>query len=204
MYLTGTKTPFSVLFYSFFCKLAIANCPPFFPANCQLFFPANYARLLPFCAIFVRLKTIKPKTFKMKRFATRFTMLFLLFIGISSLHAQEIRNSSGSSTGRIDNDGTIRNSSGSSVGRIDNDGTIRNGSGSSIGRIDNDGTIRNGSGSSVGRLDTDGTVRNESGSSIGKIDSDGTIRNSSGSSIGSANGIKKSWAAVVFFFFIFN
>ena len=80
------------------------------------------------------------------------TMILALFIGTATLQAQELRSSSGSSTGKIDSDGTIRNGSGSSVG---------------------------------------------------KIDSDGTVRNSSGSSIGSANGVKKTWAAVVFFFFEF-
>ena len=66
-------------------------------------------------------------------------VVLLAFTGLA--HAIEfgavtIRNSSGSSIGRVDGDGTIRNSSGSSVGRIDGDGTIRNGSGSSVGRVD--------------------------------------------------------------------
>src|ERR1039458_5185496 len=103
----------------------------------------------------------------MKKITLCLSIIFLMFIGIANIQAQDLRSSSGSSTGKIDSDGTIRNSSGSSVGKID----------------------------------SDGTVRNSSGSSIGKIDSDGTVRNSSGSSIGSANGVKKSWAAVVFFFF---
>ncbi len=63
--------------------------------------------------------------------------------------------------------------------------------------------LKSSSGSSTGKIDSDGTIRNGSGSSVGKIDSDGTVRNSSGSSIGSANGVKKTWAAVVFFFFDF-
>jgi 5-fold beta-flower domain-containing protein len=123
----------------------------------------------------------------MKKVITNLALATMLFMGMASMQAQELRSSSGSSTGKIDNDGTIRNSSGSSKGKIDSDGTIRNSSGSSIGKIDSDGTIRN-----------------SSGSSIGKLDSDGTVRNSSGSSIGSANRVKKSWAAVVFFFFQFN
>ena len=51
----------------------------------------------------------------------------------SGAMAQTVYNSSGSSCGKIESDGTIRNSSGSSVGRFDSDGTIRNSSGSSIG-----------------------------------------------------------------------
>src|ERR1035437_5124224 len=105
----------------------------------------------------------------MKNLITRLILAAMLFLGMAAMHAQDLRSSSGSSTGKIDSDGTIRNSSGSSVGKIDSDGTIKN----------------------------------SSGSSIGKIDSDGTVRNSSGSSIGSAGGVKKTWAAVVFFFFSF-
>ena len=132
-------------------------------------------------------------------------MLFLALaiMMASAASAQTVYNSSGSSCGKIENDGTIRNSSGSSVGRFDSDGTIRNSSGSSIGKIDKDGTIRNSSGSSIGRLDSDGTVRNSSGSSIGKVESDGTVRNSSGSSIGKAQDIPKEWVAAYFFFFPF-
>ena len=63
---------------------------------------------------------------------------------------------------------TIYNSSGSSIGKIDRDGTIRNSSGSSIGRLDSDGTVRNSSGASIGKVESDGTVRNSSGSYSGK------------------------------------
>jgi len=35
---------------------------------------------------------------------------------------------------------------------------------------------------------------------IGKIENDGTIRNASNTSIGRADGVKKEWAAVLFFF----
>jgi len=64
---------------------------------------------------------------------------------------------------------TVRNSSGSTIGRVDGDGTVRNSSGSTIGRVDDDGDLRNSSGSGIGRLD-DCTVRNSSGSSRGKFD----------------------------------
>src|ERR1044072_1229020 len=77
-------------------------------------------------------------------------VVFSLSLVSSTLQAQELRSSNGSSNGKIDSDGTIRNSSGSSVGKIDSDGTIRNSSGSSIWKIDSDGTVRNSSGSSIG------------------------------------------------------
>jgi hypothetical protein len=98
---------------------------------------------------------------------------------------------------------TIRNSSGSTVGSVESDGTIRNSSNSSVGKIENDGTVRNGSNSSVGKIESDGTVRNSSNSSIGKVESDGTIRNSSNSSVGKVEGysseLRGMVAAVLFF-----
>ncbi len=96
----------------------------------------------------------------MKKITGIAALAFMFFAGMSNLNAQELRNSSGNSTGKIESNGTIRNGSGNSVGKIDSDGTIRNGSGNSIGKIDSDGTIRNGSGNSFGKVDSDGTVSN--------------------------------------------
>ena len=53
-----------------------------------------------------------------------------------SLSAQTLRNTSGSSIGKVESDGTVRNASGSRIGRIERDGTIRNSSGSSIGKAE--------------------------------------------------------------------
>ena len=83
--------------------------------------------------------------------AIRILLLALATVMFSAVSAQTVYNSSGSSCGKIEKNGTIRNSSGSSVGRFDSDGTIRNSSGSSIGKIDRDGTVRNSSGSSIGK-----------------------------------------------------
>ena len=98
---------------------------------------------------------------------------------------------------------TIRNSSNSTVGSVDSDGTIRNSSNSSVGKIDKDGTVRNSSNSSIGKVESDGTVRNSSNSTIGRVESDGTIRNSSNSSVGKVDGYSSSLrhmvAAVLFF-----
>ena len=63
--------------------------------------------------------------------ALRIIILALVTMFASGAMAQTVYNSSGSSCGKIESDGTIRNSSGSSVGRFDSDGTIRNSSGSS-------------------------------------------------------------------------
>jgi hypothetical protein len=53
-------------------------------------------------------------------------------------------------------------------------------------------------------VQSDGTVENSSHSTIGYILDDGTVEDSSHSTIGHADGVKKTWAAVVFFFFDFN
>lgn len=70
--------------------------------------------------------------------------------------------------------------------------------------ISNAQTIRSSSYSTIGSILDEGTVRNSSHSIVGYIQKDGTIRNSSHSIIGYAKGVKKEWAAVLFFFFIFN
>ena len=66
--------------------------------------------------------------------ALRVLLLAAGLMMASGAMAQTVYNSSGSSCGKIESNGTIRNSSGSSVGRFDSDGTIRNSSGSSIGK----------------------------------------------------------------------
>src|SRR3989337_1703469 len=89
----------------------------------------------------------------MKNFFIKSALASLLFLGLSLFTpalSQELRNSSGSQTGKMDSDGTVRNSSGSKIGKIDSDGTVRNSSGSKIGSIDKDGTLRNDSGSKIG------------------------------------------------------
>ncbi|MGE8513186.1 MAG: 5-fold beta-flower protein, partial [Chryseobacterium culicis] len=53
----------------------------------------------------------------------------------------------------------------------------------------------------VGYVKKDGTVENSSHSTIGYIKDDGTVENSNHSTIGYARGIKKEWAAIVYFFF---
>ena len=144
-------------------------------------------------------------TLTMKRLYFAFCILatIVLFVPNTETFAQTVRNSSYSCIGKIDSDGTVRNSSYSMIGKIDSDGIIRNSSYSMIGKIDSDGTIRNSSYSMIGKVDRDGTVRNSSYSMIGKIDDDGTVRNSSYSMIGKAEGIKREWAAVWFFFNFF-
>lgn len=62
-------------------------------------------------------------------------------------------------------------------------------------------TIESGSRNTLGYINNDGTIESSSHSTIGYIRSDGTVENASRSTIGYARGIKKEWAAVVYFFF---
>jgi hypothetical protein len=114
-----------------------------------------------------------------------------------------VRDSSGSSIGRIDEDGVVRDRSGSTIGRIDVPGSVRDRSGSTIGRVDGDGTIRQSSGSTVGRVDDKGTLRDRSGSTIGRLDGC-TVRSASGSTCGRFDGCvaadRLTMAAYLFFF----
>ncbi|PKF73854.1 5-fold beta-flower protein [Chryseobacterium sp. PMSZPI] len=81
---------------------------------------------------------------------------------------------------------------------------IESGSHNTNGYIKSDGTIESSSHSTVGYVKKDGTIENSSHSTLGYIKDDGTVENSSHSTIGYAKGIKKEWAAVVYFFFKLN
>ena len=66
--------------------------------------------------------------------ALRIIILAIVTMMASGAMAQTVYNSSGSSCGKIESDGTIRNSSGSSIGKVESDGTVRNSSGSYSGK----------------------------------------------------------------------
>ena len=132
-----------------------------------------------------------------------FAMALLLFMAVNVAqdgYAQTIRNSSNSTVGKIESDGTIRNSSNSYIGKIESNGDIRDSSNRLIGKISSNGEVRNSSNSYIGKIESDGTVRNSSNSYMGKVESDGTVRNSSNSTIGYARGVPMRYAALYFFF----
>ena len=82
--------------------------------------------------------------------------------------------------------------------------TVRDGSNRSIGTIESNGTVRDGMNRSIGKVESDGTVRDGMNRSIGRVESDGTVRDGMNRSIGSARGVKRTYAAVFFFFGFFN
>ena len=123
--------------------------------------------------------------------------LFAVCFFLNSAIAQDVRKN-GSSFGKIESNGDVR-ISGSIKGKFESNGDIRV-NGSIKGKIESDGSIRK-NGSIVGKVESNGDVR-VNGSIVGKIESNGDIRKN-GSIVGSASGVKRSQAAVLFFFDFF-
>ena len=64
-------------------------------------------------------------------------------------------------------------------------------------------TVRDGSNRTIGTIESNGTVRDGMNRSIGHFGSDGTVRDGMNRTIGSARGVKRTYAAVFFFFNMF-
>lgn len=64
-------------------------------------------------------------------------------------------------------------------------------------------TVRDGSNRTIGTIESNGTVRDGMNRSIGHFGSDGTVRDGMNRTIGSARGVKRTHAAVFFFFNMF-
>jgi hypothetical protein len=75
---------------------------------------------------------------------------FALIVLSGNLYAQDLRNASGSKTGKIESAGPILSAGGTKIVNFERDGTVRNDSGTKIGKIDSDGSIRNASGTKTG------------------------------------------------------
>lgn len=121
----------------------------------------------------------------------------LLFISISVINAQELKH--GLSTfATIEPNGDVR-INGITKGRFQQNGDVII-DGYIYVRISSDGSIRK-NGAIVGQVHSNGDVT-VNGRLTGKIEKNGTVREN-GSIIGSAKGVKKEWAAVVFFFSVF-
>jgi cytoskeletal protein CcmA (bactofilin family) len=123
-------------------------------------------------------------------------VLFLLLP--LSVSAQDLRKG-GSLFARVETNGDVR-IRGQIVGRFETDGDIRV-KGTIVGRIERDGDIRR-KGTIVGQVEQDGDVR-MNGRIVGKVESDGDIRKA-GQIIGRAAGVKKEYAAAIFFFGFFD
>ena len=131
-----------------------------------------------------------------------FATTISLFATVS--FAQTLKSGTYNTMGYIKPDGTIQSSSYSTMGYIKPDGRIQDNHYKTIGYIKDDGTIQNNNYSTIGYIKPNGTVQNSSYQTLGYIKENGTVQDQSYKTIGYANGIKKEWAAVYYFFFQFN
>ncbi len=132
-------------------------------------------------------------------------LLFIILFSFPALaYAQRIQSGNYSTTGYVKSDGTIQNRNYSTVGYIKPDGRIQNRNYSTIGYIKSDGTIQNHHYATVGYVKSDGRVQDRYYSTLGYVKDDGCVQNQNYQTLGYARGVRKEWAAVVFFFFVFE
>jgi len=131
--------------------------------------------------------------------------LIIVMIGASLLcDAQSLYNSYNMHIGKIESDGLVRDRSNMMIGKFRSDGTIENRNYMMMGKIERDGTIRNRSNMMIGKVNSDGEVRDRSNMQIGGVKSDGTVVDRSNKTIGYAKGVPATYAAVFFFFGLFE
>ena len=116
--------------------------------------------------------------------------------------AQTCRDKNNMTIGKIESDGIVHNASNMKIGCFDR-GVIRDASNMKVGSIDGS-TIRDKSNMKIGSVDSDGTVRDASNMKIGSVERNGTVRNKSNMKVGSADGVNATYAAVFYFFNLFN
>ena len=81
---------------------------------------------------------------------------------------------------------------------------VRDGSNMTIGKIESDGKMRDQTNVMIGKVDKDGEVKDKSNMQIGRVKSDGTVVNRNNMTIGRAKNIPATYAAVFFFFELFE
>ena len=89
-------------------------------------------------------------------------------------------------------------------GKIEPDGDVRDQNNMFVGKIEKDGTIRDRSNMMVGKVDSDGEVKDRNNMLIGRVKSDGTVVDRNNMTVGYAKGIPATYAAVFFFFKMFE
>ena len=65
-------------------------------------------------------------------------------------------------------------------------------------------TCRDKNNMAIGKIESDGTVRNSSNMKIGSFDRNNVIRDANNMKIGSVEGVNQTYAAVFYFFNLFN
>ena len=129
-------------------------------------------------------------------------LLLTLFCTAIVSFAQTCRGKNNMTIGKIESDGTVRNASNMKIGCFDR-GVIRDASNMKVGSIDGS-IIRDKNNMKIGSIESNGTVRDASNMKIGSVESNGTVRDGSNMKIGSVEGVNQTYAAVFYFFNLFN
>ena len=115
-----------------------------------------------------------------------------------------LRLRGGSTSVRLEADGSVRDSAGALLGRLDNQGTIRDRSGRLLGRAEPGGPLQDRGGSTLARVDSQGAIRDRAGSLKMRIQSGGDIRSPAGTLLGRLDGYTAEClrpAAILLIFF---
>ena len=128
----------------------------------------------------------------------------LLIMFQQPVSAQSLRDRSNMMIGKVESSGTIRDRNNMTIGHVESDGSIRDKNNMLIGKVENNGTVRNRNNMLLGKVEQDGDVRDKNNMLIGKIDSDGAVRDRNNMVVGYAKGVSKTYAAVFFFFDLFQ
>ena len=134
----------------------------------------------------------------------RFALLLFAIILHQIVAAQPLLNSSNMFIGKIESDGTVHDKMNMMIGKFGSDGIIKNRNYMTVGKIERDGIIRDHSYMMIGKVERNGEVKDRNYMRIGRVRPDGTVANSNNMTIGYAKGIPVTYAAVFFFFKLFE
>lgn len=128
----------------------------------------------------------------------------IILMNCATAYTQDLRNSSNILVGRIESDGIVRDQTNMMIGKIGSDGTILNQNYMTVGKIEKDGTIRDRSNMMIGKVDGDGKVKDRNNILIGRVKPDGTVVDRHNMTVGYAKGLPAAYAAVFYFFKLFE
>ena len=134
----------------------------------------------------------------------RGTFLLMFFFVITSCQGQTIRDNSNMLVGKIETNGIVRDRNNMMIGKFESDGDVRNKNNMLVGKIEKNGTIRDRNNMTIGKVESDGIVRDRNNMMVGKVKSDGAVIDSNNMTIGYAKDVPVVYAAVFFFFNMFE
>lgn len=81
---------------------------------------------------------------------------------------------------------------------------LRNSSNMLIGKVESDGIVRDRSNMMIGKVDGDGEVKDRNNMQVGRVNPDGTVVDRHNMTVGYAKGLPAAYAAVFYFFKLFE